>query len=560
MQEHLLTMDIGGLNERLRRAEHRRRLVDGVCFAALMTAGAFLTAFIFFLGDYITRFPGLVRVALTAALVYGFAYRIPQWWRSVRVRKDEPADIAREVEQRAAGRPGGGLLAVLVSGMEFAAHADIPGSTALKSRVRERATQPAYDPLSVPLHDRTLLRMLRHAGPVALIVLVGWLWIGPHSLGVFALRSLGLPVEYRTDTRIVEWTYPAIVPEFEAVEIVVVAEGELPSVGRVRVYREGEAAYDVSLDPVPDRAGAYTAEVDASRRSFEIEARLGDAPARRGAVRVMQPAAVEDGSIQVIPPEYTGLPPDERALGHMDVPAYSRLTYRIRPDRPVAECWLELNEERMPMERGDDGVFTFTYQPPADEQLLQYSIKLVDENGVENRRRASYAIHVTPDRPPLITMSAPEPGEYYAPSSRLTWRAVLTDDYGLKDARLHYTAIAINPETGEEQRLSEERIELGALGQALEAVRSDEIVLREWAVTPGRALELVVWARDHNPHRAEEDQWVASAPRLIHVVTEAELRAIIQSELMSAHRMLRDIRDDITIKTRMLEMMEGQQP
>lgn len=548
-------LSIGALREHLLSTEKKRQRTDSFSFVTIMVSAAILAFFVFFISDYLTRIPALLRLLMTGTLVGIFLVWLPKRWVGMRVRRESLADIARDVERQAAASSSGGFMAVLVSAVEFATRGDILGSDELKSLVVKRARTPHYNPKAVALRDRRILVLARKLSLAAGLVLLLWGGLAPNSLITFLQRSLGFPVEYLTATLIEHVDYPEISPQFEDVQVVVSAGGVIPGEGRLRIRREGESTFYIPLE-AGEAPGEFIAVVESPPRSFRFDINLGDARHPTNTVRVVRPPFVEEGTIAIVPPEYTGLESYQRELGNFEVLANSQFSINVKPDREVAECRVILNDREFATTAGEGASFALGARLHDADRALRYSIKLVDNDGIENSRRMTYSLFLIRDNQPSINISEPEPGAYFAPSSTMRWRTVITDDYGIEEARLRYTVIEVNEETGEERRLRENFVELGTFDARRVASLSGEVRIRDWKVIPGQSLELTVLARDNNSFRDDEDIWAESAPRMINIVSEAQLRSIIDAEARSAHNILRDIRDDITIKTRVIDMMD----
>lgn len=535
------------LQERLAGAHAAKRRRERLALAGVIVAGGLLAFFGLFLLDWLVRFPAWVRVGLTVVSLGVFAWGLPRRYREQLFGGPKPLlDIAREVESKAdRQRGGGGFLSVLVSAVEFASRPECPGSEAMKAHVVAAAQEGGYDPRQLVLHDPVLVRRGRNLAVLAVAVYAGWAVIGPDSLKTFWLRAAGLPAAYLTRTRIEAVEIPKSVAQFKEIRVRVRAAGVLPAQGRLRVAFDGEKPFSVPLLP-EDAGGWFQCSLKEPAKTLTASIRLGDAASDTYTVKVIKPAYVKTGTLEVRPPDYIGMAAQQLDLGDVEVPEQSLLNFTVKPDRPVRECWLELDDQKKAMAPAGDG---FVLKDVKLAAAARYSVRLVDADGVENEDRVSYSIRVVPDQLPVVTLSRPANGSYYSTVSRVRWTLRASDDHGLKDLQLHYT-VARETESGQVNRLREGDAQMpeeaARAGSLRETTLTGVLNLADLKLEAGQVLLVQARAHDKNPGRPKDKDAGLSAEVLLRIVTPEELRSIIEEDMVNLGKMLGDLTDDMT--------------
>ncbi len=545
-------LDISPVAAKLRLAHARRRRIDFSSFWAFAVSGMLLSFSVLFALDYLTRFPGVARVAMSLAILAFFLVVLPLWNRRRRAMRPDLLAIAKEVERKAsAGRMG--FNAVLVSATEFALQGSAYGSPELRRNVVAQAGDSKFDPAAVKLHDVVLLAWARRLLAAFAAVYLLWGLLGHDSMRVFFLRAAGLPERYMTRTRIVKAEAPKSGPQYVGVQIKVEASGVLPAKGAVSLKFEGEPAFDVALEQQGKGERLYLAEVRAPAKSFSYSVKLGDDRSQEGFVAIVKPPCVESGRVSIRPPGYTGLKERSQELGSFEMLEGSALQIEITPDREVAVCALELGKSLVEGVKSGKG---YVFKGLSVKDSSRYSVKLADKDGVDNFDRISYSISILRDRPPEVSLQAPENGSFYAPSSRMKWAVKASDDYGIFRMELRYS-ITKRVERGElveTVKIRDGGLPLGDFDKTREASPSGALRLSELNVEPGQSVEFRAVAFDGFPGR-QEDALGSSQPMSVNIVTAEELRRIIEEDALQVHQLLKDVSSDMKRQKTSIEMI-----
>jgi hypothetical protein len=535
--------------DRATRRAHRR---DLAALLACLVAGAALSFFAVFVLDYLTRFPAPIRQGLTAAILVVFGGLLPRRHRRFWPRERDPVRMARRVERRAAEAHPGGFGSLLVSAVEFVTLPALTGSAALKQTVVNKAQRDENDPAAVVLHDRRLARLAGRLLPAALLVYGLWAFLGPNALAVFLRRALGQAAEYLTRTQLVAIDYPRVSPMYERIEVRVRAAGQLPAAGRTRITFSGESPFDLELKTAAV-AGLYETAIENPAKDLSFQVQLGDARSRELRIRVPKPPYVSSGSLDVEPPAYTRLGVRSLPLASADVPEHSRLRFRAQTDRPVVGCSLELGERLLPMNAVEPGGWELV--DVVLTEPTQFSVRLVDDAGIENRDRIYHRLTVIPDRLPAATLEKPAQESYWAPISRLRWSVHASDDYGIAEARL-LCELATATEAGKDRVSRTQEIPIGLSPDARAVRAAGELNLVELGLQPGHVLLLSLLVRDNCDFRTGKESLVSSEKHRLHIVSAEELRRIIEEEEQLVSKAVEDLAADVERQVKVLELQE----
>jgi hypothetical protein len=533
-------------SRRLERAYMRAHRRDRNTVLGFLIAQTLLAFFVAYVLDRFTGFPAPVRLAVTGGILGGVLGW--QLFRNMNVlrRKKDPESMARDVERRAKGIRPGGLYSMLVSATEFGVLGRTPGSEELRQRVLSQAEEAEYDPTKLELHRREDAVRTRKWLLAALAVYLLWTVLGPASMAVFFARAVGLPAAYPTRTRIVSVEAPETVARFQDITFTVTGSGELPAQGSVEIQYDGSKRFDLALEPVADSPGVYAAVLERPQRNVEYQVKLGDAESQSRTLRVVTPPVVGSGTLTVYPPEYTDLSPRTRPLGSVELWEGGRFDLEIKVAEKAERAELMLGDRVLAMEPTADG---FRISSVTAESTVPYSVRLVGENGVENPRRAEFRLTVRKDEAPQVTLLSPDEGASVAPRSVLRWAFKASDDLGLTTARLQ--AKLIRPEVlgaegevlKEAETLATNEVDLADLQGASDLELDGSLVAESLGAEPGTRMELRVRVSDRYPQRDPQEGW--SNPVTLQVVAGQKLKEILAEELMGAHLMIQDIRDDM---------------
>ena len=207
------------------------------------------------------------------------------------------------------------------------------------------------------------------------------------------------------------------------------------------------------------------------------------------------PAAVADTAVSiqeiditVSPPAYTGRKAYRAEQPNLRVEQGATVTWRIKTNRPARSLQLVLNEGKPTALTSQNGSYTLsrTFTEPALYHIA-----------VNGQKSAYYTLEIIPDEAPTIQITKPE--QYteilFGDPQRVTIRAELADDYGLRDASMIAT---VAKGTGEAVKFREEKISLGFSGQRRSFSVNKTIDLQKLGMTYGDELYFYLQAWDNH--------------------------------------------------------------
>ncbi|MBC7920455.1 MAG: hypothetical protein H7Z75_05130 [Ferruginibacter sp.] len=168
---------------------------------------------------------------------------------------------------------------------------------------------------------------------------------------------------------------------------------------------------------------------------------------------------VQRMEIEVVPPAYTRQKSYFASHPDLKVPQESRIRWKITTSQPVDSiAWVLNDHTRRVLRTGNPPSGVFAWEQSFAESGF-YHLE------VDHRKSDLYALEIIPDAPPEIQVRTPEPyveiafGDPSADPRRVGLRATLSDDYGIRDARLVATVVM---GSGEAVKFREETIPLHA--------------------------------------------------------------------------------------------------
>ncbi|WP_299706596.1 DUF4175 family protein [uncultured Pontibacter sp.] len=198
--------------------------------------------------------------------------------------------------------------------------------------------------------------------------------------------------------------------------------------------------------------------------------------------------AIQEIEITVTPPAYTGRKAYQAEQPNLRVEQSATVSWRIATNRPARSLELVLNEGKPIPLQSQNGRYTLSQ---AFTEPALYHI------AVNGQKSAYYTLEIIPDEAPTIQITKPE--QYteilFGDPQRVTIRAELSDDYGLRDANMIAT---VAKGSGEAVKFREEKISLGFSGQHRNFSVNKTIDLQKLGMSYGDELYFYVQAWDNH--------------------------------------------------------------
>lgn len=198
----------------------------------------------------------------------------------------------------------------------------------------------------------------------------------------------------------------------------------------VPMFDKGKTGYDQLIDNIRTELIVFAHTKD--RTSLSKQVRIG----------VVLTPRLEKAFVQVTPPAYTGLKPEEKpyAFKTVQVLAGSEVRFRLQSNRPLREGLLEVsNAEDQPaqhvaLNKTAENEVTGALTARGSGRLR---FSLVDAAGLPSQDTCEGALTVTYDLPPEIRITEPENDAFVAMDLKLKAHIEASDDYGIHAVRIH---------------------------------------------------------------------------------------------------------------------------
>jgi hypothetical protein len=197
------------------------------------------------------------------------------------------------------------------------------------------------------------------------------------------------------------------------------------------------AGTETRHEPMRRDGDRFVLALPAVEASFTYDVSVAGARSASYTVTVLRPPGVRGIEVAYTYPAYTGLPArrDEDG-GDIYAPAGTRVTVRVRADKPLRSGALQFGNTPMPLEPvadGTSGTASFVVQRDG-----AYRVTLLDTDGLASVPSPEYFVRVTDDRPPDIRIVRPEGDRTVTALEEVQIDARAEDDFRLAALELVY--------------------------------------------------------------------------------------------------------------------------
>ncbi|MDH3719442.1 MAG: hypothetical protein OES79_15080, partial [Planctomycetota bacterium] len=294
---------------------------------------------------------------------------------------------------------------------------------------------------------------------------------------------------------------------------------------------------------------------------FDVVAIHGGVFGKNDRVRDLVIGAVDspdlvDVVLQCKYPEYLNRPNEEFSVRLVQpLPEGTQVTIVGRANKDlVAANYSLLTEDpdapqqTIPIAADDPRTIHVPLGPLATDTRVAF--QLHDTDGVSNRQPIRTLIRIVADQPPQVDVSLAGIGKAVTPMAFLPMRGNIWDDHGLSRTWFAYQVDGKDPELRDFEVPTRD---------AADDLQELLFEVEDVAVTPGQKLSLLVKAAD-NYGLAGEPQVGTSQRYELQVVTEAQLRAILETRERILRRRFEGIIDEMTRTRDSLSRLVGQDP
>jgi hypothetical protein len=173
------------------------------------------------------------------------------------------------------------------------------------------------------------------------------------------------------------------------------AEGHIPEKLLLEIRPDGREVVRVEMKAEGD--GRFVYRIPSAQDSFRYQVYNGRTTSPAHQVRVVDPPEVAKVMLTLIPPDYTGLPKEEREGGSIEALKGTLVNLEIQVTKTVREGKIVVDpKNQLPLEISENRLkgSMLVFNPG------NYFIEVRDELGFENPNPARYPIRLIPDKYP----------------------------------------------------------------------------------------------------------------------------------------------------------------
>ena len=213
----------------------------------------------------------------------------------------------------------------------------------------------------------------------------------------------------------------------------------------------------------------------------------------------VKPAEIASIKITTIPPGYTGKPERGQDRFNMVVEEHATVVWELETSLAVNALQLKINDKAwLPMQVVNAAKTKWKVQ----KNITQPGFYQVQVN---NKLSELYRIEMIKDKPPVISITSPTTGTVIKSGQprQFILSSILSDDYGIKDARIFAT---IASGDGEAVKFKEQQIAFNNFSQGTRNSQLQQLInCRTLGMQPGDELYFFVRAIDNNNQQTRSD-------------------------------------------------------
>jgi len=311
-------------------------------------------------------------------------------------------------------------------------------------------------------------------------------------------------------------------------------------------FRQTSGRASQQMERTPD--GTFAATFTAVLEPFQFRARGGDAVTDWIQVRLVEQPALNELSLEVTPPAYTG--ESTQVLASGKGPYYvlkgSQLRLSGASNKPLRRASLLLDKNSWPLTVSSSN--SVQGEVPAGELAAgHYIVELEDEFGLTSRRPTSFGLRLRLDQEPRVRVRLVGVSGMVVPKARVPMLVRVTDDFGLATAELRFQWRGDDAMRGEGSGTTQFESISEKSGRKELAIE-EAFELEPLEIPPGSALSFHVASADNDNVSGPNEG--KSADILLRVVTEEELRTDLlrreKEQRQEFERLLKNQEDLVT--------------
>jgi len=431
----------GNLRQRLNRLRSKHRMVGIGTGLAMLLGAVSLLFLVQGVSDWWFDLPWIARAGFLLAdlAILGSIYR--RHLDGALRKRLGLAETALLVEKKWPQLQQSIIAAVeLAEGRAYSTRGSPQLVDVMLEQARARTTSLNFNDV-VP--TRRLRRWMLAGGAAVLgtiaLAMVAW----PASAALME-RIFLLNVPLPTKTIVVPITRDLIVPVGSDVEISALAQGIIPTHGRVTVTYATGAPQEFPVTVLPDEPATFSFTMHNVQTAFKYSFYLNDGHGPEFSVTAKVPPSVTNLECEQDFPDYTGLPPRKLAPTELSLLAGSHLKVRAVCADPLKSARVVLQGVPQTVDATLDAAGTHLEAdiPIPAKDLTGFSIHLVDQAGVGSANETVYPIVLVPDNPPVVKIVEPaDDHETITLRAKPVIAFEAGDDYGLTKLTINYQLI-----------------------------------------------------------------------------------------------------------------------
>jgi len=208
------------------------------------------------------------------------------------------------------------------------------------------------------------------------------------------------------------------------------------------VHPVGKPNEVVTLPMIHDGKKGFSQDVGDVHTDLVLvaHARKNEFYSQERRARVILTPKIDKAFLEIAPPAYTGLRPEEQPFAFKATSALegSTLRFRLQSNRPLKSGTMEVLREGVPTERIDlaaTGKEVLGSLTVRDNLRLRF--RVMDVDSIPSDEQPEALLSVTHDLPPTVQVVVPERDTFVSIDYKLTAKFEATDDYGVRTLRIH---------------------------------------------------------------------------------------------------------------------------
>ena len=299
----------------------------------------------------------------------------------------------------------------------------------------------------------------------------------------------------------------------------------------------------------------YTFQNVASDLRFDLVG--GDDRIRDLHLHVVERPQIERIALECEYPAYMDRAPRTIPVsGRVELPEGTTAVCRVRSNKSLSHVQVHdpASQSDLAIKIADDPQeVTFNLAAGHEDRVLLLTIR--DTEGVENRDPYRVVVSVIPDLPPEVSVALRGIGSAITPQANIPIVGTVSDEYGLRAVWFEYL-IDKNPSERRELGSPSDNSRKFSNFDSFDLAQTDPSTnRRRVALSPGQKLALAVQASD--AYDLGDQPHVGSSQRfLLDVVTDSELRALLEKRELSLRQRFESIYEKMVGTRELLDRIE----